>query len=452
MTRRVRVWAVLAAIGIFGLLVVRSRWPTLTGGGIGNRRSSVPEAQPDVEVSQVRALLEADPPFPLVETFLALNPLDSANLVASAMSTSGNRSVVFRTQDAGATWHPVAGPAGPVFEGGDPMLAFAGDGSLLFSTITPEIKVWRSTDGGRSWKQPVTVGEGRNADRQWVVASGPHAAGGVIVHVAAKTTLDDRRAVLMVSSSRDGGLTFPPPDLIPLDSGSLHTVTHLAVLPEGTVLMPYLVNYGRIPGDEVIYRGHRWMMVSPGGSGAWEGPYSIGGNLQFGNENWERAMKGLGGGGLAVDGGGGTNDGTIYMTWPALIGEHLQIVLARSTDGGRTWSDPVRVNDGGFDADHGTPTVAVNRSGVVLVTWNDRRDGPGRCFVHYAAASADGGRTFGPSRPVSDHRTCFDAHSRWLNGGDTQGLVALRDGGFRTVWSVGRGDDLRPWTAVIRVR
>lgn len=100
-----------------------------------------------------------------------------------------------------------------------------------------------------------------------------------------------------------------------------------------------------------------------------------------------------------------------------------------------------------------TPMVAVGGEGVVAVTWNDRRGEPdGRCFRHYVALSADLGRTFGPNRSVSDRRTCFRARSRWLNGGETQGLVALPDGSFRTVWTVGRDESARPWTAVIRTR
>jgi hypothetical protein len=409
-----------------------------------------------VVVSGVRPLVETEPLFPLVETFLAVNPVDHGNLLASAMSTSGTQSVVFRSEDNGESWATVEGPAGIVFPGMDPMLAFAGDGSAYFSTITPEIRVWRSADGGRSWAEPVTVGPGKRADRQWVTASRAVGEGPGIVHAAAKASLDDggeRRDVLMLSASSDGGVTFTEPELVPLDSGSLHSVTDLAVLNDGTVLLPLLVTYARLPGDDDLYRGRRWIMISADHGGRWGGPYPVAENLQFGNQNFDRAMKGLGGGGLAVDESGGPHQGTVYMTWPAVIDAHLQIVLARSSDGGRTWDEPVVVNEGGADSDHGTPTVAVNEEGVVVVTWNDRRDDrSGHCFRHYVAASTDGGRTFGPSRPVSDRATCPGARSRWLNGGDTQGLVALPDGSFRTVWSVGRSNDLRPWTAVIRVR
>lgn len=400
-------------------------------------------------------LVSESPPFPLVETYLAVSPVDPENLLASAMSTSADRSVVYRSGDGGRTWQRSEGPGGPVFPGGDPMLVYDRTGRAYFSTILPEIAVWRSEDDGRTWQGPVLVGEDRASDRQWVAAGGRGGDGPVPVWVVAKTPEDGGggRDQIILSRSRDGGATFTNPTLIPLDSGYLNAVTHLAVREEGTLLLPFLANYGRLPGPEDLIRGTRWILMSEEGSGSWEGPFLVAENLQYGNRNWERAMKGLGGGGLAVDESGGPDHGTIYMTWAAVIGGHLQIVLARSPDGGRSWSEPVRVNDGGFDVDHSTPTVAVSGEGVVAVTWNDRRgDSGGRCFRHYVALSADGGRTFGPNRPVSDQRTCFRARSRWLNGGDTQGLVALPDGSFRTVWTVGHNEGSRPWSAVIRTR
>ncbi|MGQ9799075.1 MAG: hypothetical protein ACUVRG_07255 [Ignavibacterium sp.] len=52
---------------------------------------------------------------------------------------------------------------------------------------------------------------------------------------------------------------------------------------------------------------------------------------------------------MAVDRSGGPNNGYIYITWPQRgvtpAGTDPNIVMIRSTDGGSTWSSPVRVND-----------------------------------------------------------------------------------------------------------
>lgn len=401
-------------------------------------------------ITDDRPLVSEDPPFPLVETYLAINPTDPDNLLASAMATSTEHSVVYVSEDGGRTWGSVAGPDGAAFPGGDPMLSFDATGRAYFSTILPEIAVWRSEDGGRSWAGPVRIAEDRSADRQWVAGSREDGAAGL--YMAAKTPAEDHPGdVLIFSRSRDGGASFVEPVLMPVDSGYLHTVTHLAVREDGAILMPFLVNYARIPGSEEVFRGRRWLLISETEGESWQGPFQVSENLQYGNANWDRAMKGLGGGGLAIDESHGPYHGTAYMTWAAVIDGYLQIVLAHSRDGGRSWSDPVRVNDAGFDADHGTPSVAVNGEGLVAVTWNDRRHDPaGASYRHFVALSTDGGRSFGPNRPVSDRTTSPGPGSRWLNGGDTQGLIALPDGSFRTVWTVGAGGDFRPWTAVIQ--
>ena len=413
-----------------------------------------PGGAPALQIEGVRPLTSDVPPFPLVETFLAVNPLDPDNLLASAMATTAETSVVYGSRDGGDTWSLLSGPDGNTFPGGDPMLVFDGSGRAYFSTITPEMHVWRSEDGGRTWLGPSIVGEGKAADRQWVAASREPTRETLPLYAAAKTPEPggSRGEVLLFTVSRDGGASFAEPTLMPLDSGYLQVATDLLVRDDGAVVLPFLVNYGRVPGPEEVYRGRRWTLVSGDGGKSWTGPFPVAGNLQYGNRSWDLAMMGLGGGGLAQDLSDGPHDGSIYMTWAALLDGHLQIVLTRSVDGGRSWSEPVRVNDGGPESNHSTPAVAVNYEGLVLVSWNDRRHDPEElCFRHYVALSADGGRSFGPGRPVTEEQTCPGRGSRWLNGGDTQGLAALPDGSFRTVWTGGRSRGMRPWTAVVRV-
>lgn len=95
-------------------------------------------------------------------------------------------------------------------------------------------------------------------------------------------------------------------------------------------------------------------------------------------------------------------DGTLYVTYVNLAGRGnvpANLWLSRSSDGGRTLSAPVRI--AGRLAFQGR--VAVDHAGVVHVTWLQAREvgllalaGPPAPVV--AARSDDGGRTF--SRPV----------------------------------------------------
>lgn len=408
----------------------------------------------DVDVAEVHRLSIAPQPFPLVESWLAVNPKDPDNLLASAMSVSAEGAVIYASWDGGATWSGVKEPDGAEFPGGDPTLTFDAGGVAYFSTITP-LRVWRSMDGGRTWTDPPWTGVGRSYDREWLAAGpataghGPSAVYGAVRRAPGPD--EGNRPVIATVVSGDGGATFTERAIV-LDSGYVNAVMGLAVRRDGTVLLPVLVNYGRVPGDREIYRGRRLVVASHDGARSWSEPHAVAENIQLGNSLGEQAMRGLGIGYLAVDESGGPFDGTLYMAWGSIVDDRNQILFSHSADEGVTWSQPMRVNDGGIRSDHSVSTVAVNDDGVVAVTWNDRRDDPSdRCFRPYVAISRDGGRTFGPNRAISERPTC-PAGGRWLNGGDTNGLVALPDGGFRVTWTAGTGRDLSIWTAVLRVR
>lgn len=410
------------------------------------------QERPDltIEIDGVRPLAQDSPPVRLVETYLAASPPKPDTMIASAMSRSLGGAVVYATWDGGSTWRRVEGPEAPVFPGGDPMVAFDGNGRAYLSTLGSGFSVWRSTDGGRTWRGPVRVGDEEGYDRPWVAASGSPGRGVLPVYAAAKVSGE---GTLFASMSRDGGRTFTELLRMPVDSGSLHAPTDLEVRGNGTILLPYVVYHGSVGGGRGLIRGRRYLLISEDGGESWTGPHRVAETLIYGNAaERELMLKGLGGGSLAVDESGGPFHGTIYMVWPQVVDGFIQIVVSRSRDSGRSWSSPRRVNGGGYESHHSTPEVAVGRNGEVAVTWNDRRRDPaGQCYHHYVAVSDDGARTFGPERRISEQETCLPTDYRWQNGGDTQGLAPLPDGGFRVVWTGPGPEAVRPWTAVVRV-
>jgi hypothetical protein len=106
------------------------------------------------------------------------------------------------------------------------------------------------------------------------------------------------------------------------------------------------------------------------------------------------------------------------------------IVLFKSTNGGRSYSKPVRVNQdpGNGDADQFQPWMAVTPSGQVNISFFDRRNDPANYFIDtYLAQSEDGGRTF-TDRRVSQRmwdpavNAPTSVSGKFI--GDYQGLVA----------------------------
>lgn len=404
-------------------------------------------------VTDVQTIAD-NPPFPLVETFLAVNPANPDNILASAMSTTTDSSVVYATWDSGRTWQEVQNGNEGIFPGGDPMLAFDGSGRAYFTTITPRMSVWRSSDSGRTWSGPVKIGQsGKAHDRQWIAAPKNPDRKAIPVYGAAKTVNEEGQHTLITTRSFDKAKSFSKPTAISPESQNIQAPSDLVVRNNGTILLPYLVFHGYKSRDKGIARGEHLIFISDDNGETWKGPHHIGNKLVYGNAVGDQSLvsKGLDASALAVDETGDKFDGSAYTAWTTIIDGHLQVVAAHSRDGGRSWSEPVQVNDGGFDSNHSSVMTAVNDNGTIAVTWNDRRhDADDKCFQHYIAISRDGGQTFSTNKQVSNHQTC-PGSGRYINGGETQGLVALPDGSFRVSWPVGEKDSLTVATAVINV-
>jgi hypothetical protein len=124
---------------------------------------------------------------------------------------------------------------------------------------------------------------------------------------------------------------------------------------------------------------------------------------------------------LAVDQSGGPFADRLYAVWPDERSGRAEILLSYSPDKGRTWSDPLVVNDDlpteGLAAgpDHLHPQVAVNKDGVVGVMWYDRRDNVEDLgyWVRFAA-SLDGGDTVLPSVRVSEAAMSHSKNDQWI--------------------------------------
>ena len=93
------------------------------------------------------------------------------------------------------------------------------------------------------------------------------------------------------------------------------------------------------------------------------------------------------------------SDQTVAAVWATTVDEVTNVFAATSTDGGSTFGAPVRVNDVDGDArvnGEQPPRVAIT-GGDVVVVWSSRTDGASRVRL---ARSNDGGRTFSAARDV----------------------------------------------------
>ena len=98
----------------------------------------------------------------------------------------------------------------------------------------------------------------------------------------------------------------------------------------------------------------------------------------------------------------------VYVSWTQALPQPFagHVRFAVSEDGGRSFSDPVTVNDDSRPITHRFNAMLADASGVTLA-WIDKRDGTGnadyRGAAIYTARSTDGGRSFEANRKQADH-------------------------------------------------
>jgi hypothetical protein len=150
---------------------------------------------------------------------------------------------------------------------------------------------------------------------------------------------------------------------------------------------------------------------------------------------------------IACDLSDGPHRGTVYVNWTDWSNgpDDTDVWLSRSTDGGMTWSDPLRVNDDPPGKHQFFHWLAVDpTNGYLYIVFYDRRNHEENQTDVYLAVSRDGGETF------TNHRISESPFSPYwrIFMGDYSNIVARGDV-IRPVWV--RTDDRKNsvWTAII---
>jgi hypothetical protein len=131
------------------------------------------------------------------------------------------------------------------------------------------------------------------------------------------------------------------------------------------------------------------------------------------------------------------NKGTIYVNWTDQRNgvDNPDVWIAKSTDGGDTWSEPIRVNDDDTDRAQFFSWMTIDQAnGDVYVVFYDRRNYNNDNTDVYLARSTDGGLSFENSKisesPFLPYNNMFI--------GDYTNIVA-HNGRVRPIWT--RFDD-----------
>lgn len=159
---------------------------------------------------------------------------------------------------------------------------------------------------------------------------------------------------------------------------------------------------------------------------------------------------------MTVDRSGGPYNGYIYICWPqrgvSPAGSDPDIVMIRSTNGGTTWSSPIRVNNDALNngKDQYYPWCAVDQSnGMLHVVFYDNRNTTSDSSGVFMATSFDGGSTF-DNYQVSDQNFKPKPISGLASGyqGDYIGITAA-NGKAYPFWADDRTGNYQAWMTVV---
>lgn len=347
-----------------------------------------------------------------VEPWLAVNPVDANNMIAvwqqDRWSNGGARGLAGAySRDGGGTWTPVTVPfsrcsGGNAGNGGDweratdPWVSFAPDGTahwmaLAFNNVRNgdnAMLASRSTDGGRTWSAPATLrrdGAASFNDKNAITADPTDAR---FVY-AVWDRLTGNNGPTWFARTSDGGVTWEPAREIYNPGADSQTINNqIVVLPDGTLVL-HFTELANVGAANLRLR----IMRSADRGATWSPPLTVAAFATVGTVDPDTGT-GIRDGSILASFAAG-RDGSLALAWQdaRFSGSHDGIAFARSTDGGLTWSAPVRVN-GDRDVPAFLPAVAIRDDGMLAVAYYDfRANTPDALTLptqYWLATSADG--------------------------------------------------------------
>ena len=407
---------------------------------------------------------------------IASDPSNAKRLFASVLRWRGNDLDVlgFYSRDGGVSWATgcervaetgqrlsdtsvAIGPDGTVYlihMRGDPMRVVP-----LGTQGAGMVELTVSTDGGTTWSEGARIPD--HVDRPWLVVDTTNGINQGRLYCVVNV---DEPACYV---SDDSGASLAGPTY-PHTGERFANCRHAepAVGADGSVIVvaqgigkrtertPRLYCYRSTDG------GHTFEERSPVNT---EWRHKRLKSSQGGKTFWPR---------LAADANSRQFAGQIYCVWgdgtvDGIDGE--RILFSSSADYGETWSVPVVISEQPMDAKGVSPeymsfkpSIAVSSTGVVAVSWYDRRGMPAPTRSPTATRdvyqkkadgwnvhlrlSLDGGTTWLPSVQINEEQGVGP-----VRVGHAAGLTAAADGSFHAVWIDNRTGKRQLWTTRIEI-
>src|SRR6266446_2742470 len=326
------------------------------------------------------------------------------------------------TTNGGTTWTFPGVLENNVFRS-DPVTNSNEVGTFFYLSLLQTFceNMYRSTNGGQSWTELQADGLAGGGDKEWFTIDKTNGPGHGFQYQS-----DDggncSGSGVQFQRSTDGGVTWQAPIVVPngTDIGTLDVDTNgnLFIGGEGFSTF-YCV---RSSNAQIGGQTPTFDRVTP---------VNMGGTLIQGGINGVGLCGQLF---LAIDRSGGPTNNNIYMLASVVPSGRstTDVMFARSTDGGLTFSAPHRVNDDPVNPSkwHWFGTFSVAPNGRLDAVWYDTRNAANNTDSQlFYSFSTDGGVTWSANVAVSNSFNPFEGYPNQSKIGDYITIVSDNTGG-----------------------
>jgi hypothetical protein len=357
------------------------------------------------------------------EPSLAVNPLNPSNMVVGWRQfdtvTSDFRQAGWAyTLDAGRSW-TFPGVLTPGTFRSDPSLDVSSTGVFYYQSLKGDLRldVFRSTDGGVSWSAGVPAFGG---DKNWLAVDRTGTASDGLLYGIWQRFGGACCGTSVFSRSTTGATSWQNP--VPVAFSP--TFGTLTVGPSAEVYATGIDGtFGQDVDHYVVAKSTNAgnPAVTPTFTGA---QVNLGGSMDVGNGP---NPVGLLGQPNVIVNRATPRRGEVYVLGSTTTGgtDPLDVHVIRSSNGGTTWSAPLRVNDDGADDWQWLAAASVAGNGRIDAIWNDTRGSglPNVAQLFYAY-SWDGGATWSQNVAVSPAFDTSLGYPQQAKMGDYIGLVS----------------------------
>jgi hypothetical protein len=337
------------------------------------------------------------------EPSISANPIDGTKMVIAwrqfdSINSDFRQAGWGYTSDAGIHWTFPGVLQNNIFRS-DPVTKSDEIGNFFYLSLQSTQQesffcddVWRSTNGGQTFTEQSPDRAGHGGDKEWFTIDTTNGTGHGFLYqfwtgfFACDSGEFDR--------STDSGMTWQSPINIPNspDTGAMDVDTNGNLFLAGGGAPFYCARSSNAQDPNVTPTFDRVTNVN------------LGGDLIQGGIN------GIGLCGqtfVAIDKSGGPTNNNVYVLASVLPSGRstTDVMFARSTDDGQTFSAPVRINDDPNPQNdwHWFGTLAVAPNGRIDVVWYDTRNGGNHINSQlFYSWSTDAGLTWAPNTAVSN--------------------------------------------------